>query len=46
MWRDASGADNTWPNSQQMNERLCEGIPDEDRRKIVMANAARMYTFN
>jgi predicted TIM-barrel fold metal-dependent hydrolase len=47
MWAsDYPHTDSTWPNSQKMIERLCEGIPDEDRHKIVMANAARMYAFN
>ncbi len=47
MWAsDYPHTDSTWPNSQAMIEWLCEGIPAEDRHKIVMANAARMYAFS
>ena len=37
--------DSTWPRSQAMIDRLMEGVPDDERRMIVSANAAALYGF-
>ncbi len=37
--------DSTWPNSQQVIDRITEGIPGGERRKIVCENAAALYGF-
>ncbi len=36
-------ATSTWPRSQETIERSFEGVPEEDRRKILWENAARLY---
>lgn len=47
MWAsDYPHNDSTWPNSQEVINRLCEGIPAEHRRKLVAENATRVYQFN
>jgi uncharacterized protein len=44
MWSsDYPHTDTTWPNSRQYLERSFEGVGDEDRRKILAGNAARLY---
>ncbi len=36
----------TWPHSQEVLERDFREIPEEDRRKLVRENAARLYGFS
>jgi predicted TIM-barrel fold metal-dependent hydrolase len=36
-------ATSTWPRSHETIERSFEGVPEEDRRKILWENAARLY---
>jgi predicted TIM-barrel fold metal-dependent hydrolase len=44
MWAsDYPHDDSTWPESQQVVERILGDVPEEDRRKITYANAARLY---
>jgi predicted TIM-barrel fold metal-dependent hydrolase len=46
LWSsDYPHGDSTWPNSQQMIESLFRGVPQEDRRRIVCANAQDLYEF-
>jgi len=35
----------TWPHSQEVLARDFQGVPEEDKRKIVRENAARLYGF-
>ena len=56
--RDLIGVDNlawgsdyphpesTFPRSQQILDRIMEGVPEDERAKIVAGNAARLYKFN
>ena len=44
MWSsDYPHPDSTWPESQKVIEWQMEGVPDDDRRKIVCDNAVRLY---
>jgi predicted TIM-barrel fold metal-dependent hydrolase len=47
MWSsDYPHNDSTWPHSQEVINRLCAGIPEQDRRAIVAGNAAGFYKFS
>ncbi len=47
MWpSDYPHSDSTWPNSQEVIQRLFSNVPADQRRKIVAENAARLYGFN
>lgn len=35
----------TWPHSQEVLARDFQGVPEEDKRKIVRENTARLYGF-
>ena len=35
----------TWPHSQEVLERDFQGLPEEDKRKIVRENTAKLYGF-
>ena len=35
----------TWPHSQEVIARDFQGLPEEDKRKIVRENAAKLYGF-
>jgi predicted TIM-barrel fold metal-dependent hydrolase len=44
MWAsDYPHPDSTWPESQDVVARHFEGLPDEDKQKIVWKNAAALY---
>jgi predicted TIM-barrel fold metal-dependent hydrolase len=47
MWAsDYPHQDSTWPESQQMIDRLADGVPPPQRQMIVAENAARLYGFD
>lgn len=35
----------TWPHSQEILARDFDGVPEEDKRKIISENAAKLYHF-
>ena len=35
----------TWPHSQEVLARDFQGLPEEDKRKIVRENTAKLYGF-
>jgi predicted TIM-barrel fold metal-dependent hydrolase len=39
-------ATSTWPESRKFIEKSLEGMPDEDRKKILWENAARLYKIH
>jgi predicted TIM-barrel fold metal-dependent hydrolase len=39
-------ATSTWPESRKFVEKSFEGLPDEDRKKILWENAARLYKIH
>ncbi len=44
MWAsDYPHPDSTWPESQTVVEDHFQGLPDEDKQKIVWRNAAELY---
>ena len=44
MWAsDYPHDDSTFPESREVIDKLFEGVPEEDRHKIVYANAARVF---
>jgi len=46
LWgSDYPHAEATFPRSQQFIQRMFEGVPDGDVRKITSENAARMFQF-
>ena len=46
MWgSDYPHAESTWPNSRQVIDRILKGVPEDEKRKIVGDNAARLYHF-
>ena len=46
MWSsDYPHTDTTWPNSRQCIEETFKGVDQEDRRKLLAGNAARLYGF-
>jgi predicted TIM-barrel fold metal-dependent hydrolase len=47
MWgSDYPHAESTWPNSREVLDRVLEGVPEAERRKIVCDNVARLYNFS
>jgi predicted TIM-barrel fold metal-dependent hydrolase len=46
LWgSDYPHAEATFPRSQRFLERMFEGVPEADARKITSENAARMFGF-
>jgi predicted TIM-barrel fold metal-dependent hydrolase len=46
LWgSDYPHAEATFPRSQRFLERMFEGVPETDTRKITSENAARMFGF-
>jgi predicted TIM-barrel fold metal-dependent hydrolase len=46
LWgSDFPHAESTWPKSQQFLDRIFDGVPEADRRKITADNAAKMFGF-
>ena len=46
MWStDYPHQASTFPNTQEFIAREFQGIPEEDKRKIVYENAAKLYGF-
>ncbi len=44
MWSsDYPHSDSTWPNSQMRIEEQFQGVPEDDKRKMLAGNAARLY---
>ncbi len=39
-------APDTWPDSQTFIERSLEGVPEEERPKILVDNAVRVYNVD
>lgn len=47
MWgNDFPHAESTWPRSRQYIDRLFEGVPADERRKITCDNAVAMFGFS
>jgi predicted TIM-barrel fold metal-dependent hydrolase len=47
MWgSDYPHTEATFPRSRQILERILEGVPEDERRKITAANVARLYHFD
>ncbi len=47
MWgSDYPHAESTFPKSMEILDRILEGVPQDERAKIVGANAARLYNFD
>ncbi len=47
MWgSDYPHVEGTFPRSREVIERVFEGVPDDERVKILASNAARLYRFN
>ena len=47
MWgSDYPHAESTWPNSRQIIDHILQGVPEDEKRKIVCGNAARLYCFD
>jgi predicted TIM-barrel fold metal-dependent hydrolase len=46
LWgSDFPHAESTWPKSRDFLDRMFEGVPEPDLRKITCENAARMFGF-
>jgi len=46
MWgSDYPHDEGTFPHSQEVIERTFKDVSEEDKRKIVCGNAARLYDF-
>jgi predicted TIM-barrel fold metal-dependent hydrolase len=46
LWgSDFPHAESTWPHSKQFLDRIFDGVPEEDRRKITADNAAQLFGF-
>jgi predicted TIM-barrel fold metal-dependent hydrolase len=46
MWStDYPHQASTFPRTQEVLERDFQGLPEDDKRKIVRDNAARLYGF-
>jgi predicted TIM-barrel fold metal-dependent hydrolase len=44
MWSsDYPHSETTWPNSRELTEEWMRDFPEDDRRKILSGNAARLY---
>jgi predicted TIM-barrel fold metal-dependent hydrolase len=47
MWgSDYPHAESTFPRSREIVDRILQGVPDEEKRKIVGENVARLYHFS
>jgi predicted TIM-barrel fold metal-dependent hydrolase len=47
MWgNDYPHRDSTWPVSQQVLEEIFAGVPESDRRRMTIANAANLYRLD
>ena len=47
MWgSDYPHAESTWPNSRQVIDHILQGVPEDEKRKIVCDNASRLYCFD
>ncbi|MQF69357.1 amidohydrolase [SAR202 cluster bacterium AD-804-J14_MRT_500m] len=47
MWgSDYPHAESTFPKSREILDAILDGVPDEDRNKIVALNAAKLYNFD
>ncbi len=47
MWSsDYPHLDSTHPNSQKMIDHLCQGVPADERHKIVAGNVSKLYGFD
>ena len=47
LWgSDYPHAEATFPRSQQFLQRMFEGVPEADLRKITSENAAKMFGFS
>ena len=47
MWgSDYPHAESTFPMSREVVDRILHGVPDEEKRKIVGENVARLYHFS
>ena len=46
MWgSDYPHTESTFPQSRKILERILDGVPEDERRKITCDNAARLYEF-
>ena len=45
MWSTYPHQASTFPNTQEFIAREFQGVPEEDKRKIVYENAAKLYGF-
>jgi predicted TIM-barrel fold metal-dependent hydrolase len=46
LWgNDFPHAESTWPQSMQFLDRIFQGVPDEERRKITSETAAKIFKF-
>ena len=46
LWgSDFPHAESTWPQSKQFLDRIFDGVPEDDRRKITADNAAKLFGF-
>ena len=47
MWgSDYPHAESTFPKSQEILDTIMEGVPQEERSRMVGGNAARLYSFD
>jgi predicted TIM-barrel fold metal-dependent hydrolase len=47
MWgSDYPHTESTFPQSRKILERILDGVPEDERRKITRDNAARLYGFD
>jgi hypothetical protein len=46
MWgNDYPHGDSVWPDSKNVLNRIFEGVPDEERYKITVANVCKLYNL-
>ncbi len=46
MWsNDYPHSDSTWPHSQKVIDSLFSGVPEDEKHRIIAANAAELYGF-
>jgi predicted TIM-barrel fold metal-dependent hydrolase len=47
LWgSDFPHAESTWPKSRDFLDRMFDGVPESDLRKITAENAARLFGFD
>ena len=47
MWSsDYPHSDSTWPHSQEVIKRIFAGIPEPDKRRILLDNVKELYSLN